>query len=164
MRFAMVGTAHLQARDLDHGQELGNRSVDILARAKSSRASDYIRGFNAALVTWRREPAVRESLQRTRTPPGNHRLTVSTACQAWPMASRSPARLGPDPGPIAGRDGHTLAPRRSADELYPALRARVADVISHRFRLCVTRLPEGDSWRRLAVCSRMLPAAILTCS
>ncbi|AJE87351.1 sporulation associated protein [Streptomyces albus] len=28
MRLAIVGTAHLQARDLDHGLELGNRSID----------------------------------------------------------------------------------------------------------------------------------------
>ncbi|MFI1801111.1 sporulation protein [Streptomyces sp. NPDC020379] len=66
MRLAIVGTAHLQARDLDHGLELGNRSVDILARVKSTRALDYVREFNAALVPWRREPAVREFIHRTR--------------------------------------------------------------------------------------------------
>jgi hypothetical protein len=59
MRRAIVGTAHLQARDLDHGLELGNRSVDILARVQSSRAKDYVREFNTALAPWRREPAVR---------------------------------------------------------------------------------------------------------
>lgn len=67
MRLAIVGTAHLQARDLDHGLELGHRSVDILARVKSSRAKDYVREFNAALAPWRREPAVREFIHRTRT-------------------------------------------------------------------------------------------------
>lgn len=56
MRLAIVGTAHLQARDLDHGLELGNRSVDILARVQSSRAKDYVREFNAAPAPWRREP------------------------------------------------------------------------------------------------------------
>ncbi|MFC5723030.1 hypothetical protein ACFP1Z_22950 [Streptomyces gamaensis] len=66
MRLAIVGTAHLQARDLDHGLELGNRSVAILARVKSARALDYVREFNAALAPWRREPAVREFLHRTR--------------------------------------------------------------------------------------------------
>ncbi|WP_406154348.1 sporulation protein [Streptomyces sp. NBC_01023] len=66
MRLAIVGTAHLQARDLDHGLELGNRSVDILARVRSSRALDYIREFNTALAPWRREPAAREFVQRTR--------------------------------------------------------------------------------------------------
>ncbi|MGW4391812.1 sporulation protein [Streptomyces sp. NPDC004685] len=66
MRLAIVGTAHLQARDLDHGLELGNRSVDILARVQSSRAKDYVREFNAALAPWRREPAVRDFVQRTR--------------------------------------------------------------------------------------------------
>ncbi|MET9392448.1 hypothetical protein ABZY20_18960 [Streptomyces sp. NPDC006624] len=45
MRLAIVGTAHLQARDLDHGLELGNRSVDALARVQSARAKDYVREF-----------------------------------------------------------------------------------------------------------------------
>ncbi|MFI9076045.1 sporulation protein [Streptomyces sioyaensis] len=67
MRLAIVGTAHLQARDLDHGLQLGHRSVDILAHVQSSRAKDYVREFNAALAPWRREPAVREFLHRTRT-------------------------------------------------------------------------------------------------
>lgn len=66
MRLAIVGTAHLQARDLDHGLRLGHRSVDILARVQSSRAKDYVREFNTALTPWRREPAVREFAQRTR--------------------------------------------------------------------------------------------------
>jgi hypothetical protein len=66
MRLAIVGTAHLQARDLDHGLELDNRSVDILARVQSTRAKDYVREFNTALTRWRREPTVREFVQRTR--------------------------------------------------------------------------------------------------
>jgi hypothetical protein len=66
MRLAIVGTAHLQTRDLDHGLELGNRSVHILARVQSSRAKDYVREFNTALAPWRRELAVREFIQRTR--------------------------------------------------------------------------------------------------
>ncbi|MFE4381271.1 hypothetical protein [Streptomyces cyaneofuscatus] len=67
MRLAIVGTAHLRAHDLDHGLELGNRSVDILARVQSSRALDYVREFNIALAPWRRESAVREFIHRTRT-------------------------------------------------------------------------------------------------
>nr|AHE40432.1 Sporulation associated protein [Streptomyces sp. F12] len=67
MRLAIVGTAHLQARDLDHGLDLGNRSVDILARVQSSRAKDYVREFTDALAAWRREPAVRDFLHRART-------------------------------------------------------------------------------------------------
>ncbi|MET8679299.1 sporulation protein [Streptomyces sp. NPDC004647] len=67
MRLAIVGTAHLQARDLDHGLELGNRAVDILARVQSSRALDYVREFNTALAPWRREPAVRTFVHRTRS-------------------------------------------------------------------------------------------------
>ncbi|WP_055530673.1 hypothetical protein [Streptomyces graminilatus] len=67
MRLAIVGTAHLQARDLDHGLELGNRSVGILARVQSARAQDYVREFTTALAPWRRENAVREFIHRTRT-------------------------------------------------------------------------------------------------
>ncbi|MEV0915255.1 sporulation protein [Streptomyces sp. NPDC049967] len=67
MRLAIVGTAHLQARDLGLGLELGNRSVDILARVRSSRALDYVREFSTALAPWRREPAVRDFIHRTRT-------------------------------------------------------------------------------------------------
>ncbi|MFG2227784.1 sporulation protein [Streptomyces sp. NPDC048644] len=67
MRLAIVGTAHLQARDLDHGLQLGHRSVDILARVQSSRAKDYVHEFNTALGPWRREPAVRDFIHRTRT-------------------------------------------------------------------------------------------------
>ncbi|WP_369042951.1 hypothetical protein [Streptomyces sp. Midd1] len=66
VRLTIVGTAHLQARDLDHGLELGNRSVDILVRVQSSRAKDYVREFNTALASWRREPTVREFVHRTR--------------------------------------------------------------------------------------------------
>ncbi|MFF8832422.1 sporulation protein [Streptomyces sp. NPDC015131] len=67
MRLAIVGTAHLQARDLDRGLELGNRSVDVLARVQSSRAKDYVREFTTALAPWRREAAVLAFLHRTRT-------------------------------------------------------------------------------------------------
>lgn len=56
--------AGLQACNLD----LGNRSVDILARVRSSRANDYVREF---LGPRRREPAVREFIHRTRTGLGN---------------------------------------------------------------------------------------------
>ncbi|MEW1926790.1 hypothetical protein [Streptomyces sp. NPDC088360] len=52
---------------LDHGLDLGNRSVDILARVHSSRAKDYVREVNAALAPWRRGPAVREFTHRART-------------------------------------------------------------------------------------------------
>lgn len=67
MRLAIVGTAHLQAKDLEQGLQFGHRAVDILARVQSTRALDYVREFNAALAPWRREPAVRELVQRTRT-------------------------------------------------------------------------------------------------
>ncbi|WP_216369110.1 hypothetical protein [Streptomyces griseofuscus] len=44
--------AHLQACGLDHGLELGNRSADILARVRCSRAKDCIRELNTALAPW----------------------------------------------------------------------------------------------------------------
>ncbi|WP_258534773.1 hypothetical protein [Streptomyces sp. PT12] len=66
MRLAIVGSAHLQARDLDQGLILGNRAVDILTRVSSRRALDYVREFATALAHWRREPAVRDFLHRTR--------------------------------------------------------------------------------------------------
>lgn len=66
MRLAIVGTAHLQAKDLDRGLELGNRSVYILARVQSSRAKDYVSEFNAALAPWRRELTVRAFIHRSR--------------------------------------------------------------------------------------------------
>ncbi|MFJ4185460.1 sporulation protein [Kitasatospora sp. NPDC089509] len=67
MRLAIVGTAHLQAKDLDQGLALGNQAVDILARVQSSRALDYVREFNTALTPWRRETVVRDFLHRART-------------------------------------------------------------------------------------------------
>ncbi|MFE3875888.1 sporulation protein [Kitasatospora sp. NPDC059146] len=67
MRLAIVGTAHLQADDLDQGLTLGNQAVDILARVQSSRALDYVREFNTALAPWRREPTVRDFVHRVRT-------------------------------------------------------------------------------------------------
>ncbi|MER7179432.1 hypothetical protein ABT404_08095 [Streptomyces hyaluromycini] len=66
MRLAIVATTHLQARDLDRGLELGHQSVTVLARVRSARAKDYVREFNTALSPWRREPAVREFVHRTR--------------------------------------------------------------------------------------------------
>ncbi|WP_238782978.1 sporulation protein [Streptomyces monomycini] len=67
MRLAIVGTAHLQARDLDRGLALGHQSVDILARVQSTRATDYVREFTTALAPWRHEPAVRGFVHRVRT-------------------------------------------------------------------------------------------------
>ncbi|WP_280670510.1 MULTISPECIES: sporulation protein [unclassified Kitasatospora] len=67
MRLAIVGTAHLQDRDLDHGLQLGHQAVDILSRVQSSRALDYVREFTTALTPWRREARVADFVQRTRT-------------------------------------------------------------------------------------------------
>ncbi|MFJ8039899.1 hypothetical protein ACIRBX_05185 [Kitasatospora sp. NPDC096147] len=67
IRLTVVGTAHLQARDLDHGLALGHQALDVLARVRSSRSADYVRDFAAALGPWRREPAVGRFLERTRS-------------------------------------------------------------------------------------------------
>lgn len=67
MRLAIVGTAHLQKRDLDQGLELGNKAVDVLSRVDSLRALDYVREFKAALTPWRTEVQVREFLHRARS-------------------------------------------------------------------------------------------------
>ncbi|MFF0393606.1 sporulation protein [Kitasatospora sp. NPDC004615] len=67
MRLAIVGTAHLQARDVDQGLALGHRAVDVLGAVRSARALDYVREFNAALGPWQREPAVRDFLRRSRS-------------------------------------------------------------------------------------------------
>ncbi|MDT0478016.1 hypothetical protein RM863_38460 [Streptomyces sp. DSM 41014] len=66
MRPAIVESAHLQTRDLDHGLELGNRSIDILLRVQTSQAKDYVREFNTALASGRGEPAVRDFIHRAR--------------------------------------------------------------------------------------------------
>ncbi|MER5635592.1 sporulation protein [Kitasatospora sp. NPDC002227] len=66
IRLAIVGTAHLQSRDLDQGLRLGHRAVDVLAPVHSARALDYVREFTAALTPWRREPHVADFLHRTR--------------------------------------------------------------------------------------------------
>ncbi|MFF1837342.1 sporulation protein [Streptomyces sp. NPDC058231] len=82
MRLAIVAAAHLQAGELDRGLALGNRSVDVLSRVRSSRALDYVREFGAALAPWGREPAVREFVRRARSELG--------------------AEVRPAPGPAGG--------------------------------------------------------------
>ncbi|MEU7148634.1 sporulation protein [Streptomyces sp. NPDC045456] len=67
MRLAIVATAHLQARDLDRGLELGHQSLDILAHVQSSRAKDYVRQLTTALAPWHQEPAVRDFIHRSST-------------------------------------------------------------------------------------------------
>jgi hypothetical protein len=67
MRLAIAGTAHLQARDLDHGLQLGNQAVDILARVQSTRALDYVRDFNTGLDPWSLEGTVQDFRHRART-------------------------------------------------------------------------------------------------
>ncbi|MEU7162554.1 sporulation protein [Streptomyces chrestomyceticus] len=67
MRLAIVGTVHLQERDLERGLELGHQSLDILTHVQSSRAEDYVRQFITALTPWRSEPDVQDFIHRTRT-------------------------------------------------------------------------------------------------
>jgi hypothetical protein len=67
MRFAIVGSAHLQAGRLDEGLDMGHRAVDILSRVQSTRALDYVRDYTAALRRWKAEIPVQDLLHRTRT-------------------------------------------------------------------------------------------------
>ncbi|MGW2649875.1 hypothetical protein ACWC2T_34440 [Streptomyces sp. NPDC001393] len=67
MRLAIVPTAHLQARDLDHGLELCNRSVDVL-RPRPVQPGQGLRGQHGS-HPWRHELAVREFIRRTRKEP-----------------------------------------------------------------------------------------------
>ncbi|WP_251017897.1 hypothetical protein [Streptomyces sp. ISL-1] len=63
-------------RDLDHGLELGNRSVDILARLQSTRAKDYVREFN-----------------RPWPPGGASRPFASSSTAPVPNSASSPNRM-----------------------------------------------------------------------
>lgn len=103
MRLAIVGTAHLQARDLGLGLELGNRSVDILARVRSSRALDYVREFSTALAPWRRElyrarlhPPHPHGTRHRRAAVGRRRLRAVRAGSAPTSGGR---RGAPSPRP-----------------------------------------------------------------
>ncbi|HEY8986630.1 MAG TPA: sporulation protein [Streptomyces sp.] len=76
MRLAIVGTAHLQDKNLDAGLDFGHRSVDILTRVRSTRAKHYVSEFTEALAPWRGEIPVREFIHRTHTELGiPHALT-----------------------------------------------------------------------------------------
>lgn len=55
-----------RGRDLDHGLDLGNRSVDVLAPVQSTRAKHHAREFNTALAPWRCWPSIREFTHRPR--------------------------------------------------------------------------------------------------
>ncbi|WP_269286630.1 hypothetical protein [Streptomyces sp. H39-C1] len=67
LRLTVVGTVHLQARDLDQGLELGHQAVTILSRVQSTRALDYVRDFTTALQPWRTEQRVQDFLHHART-------------------------------------------------------------------------------------------------
>jgi hypothetical protein len=64
MRLAIVGTASLQAHQLDEGLALGHRALDILEHVSSVRAKDYVRDFLAELTPWRHEPPASEFSHR----------------------------------------------------------------------------------------------------
>lgn len=64
MRLAILGSASLQAGDLDQGLALGHQSLDVLATVHSARAADYVRGLLAELAPWRDEPRARDLTHR----------------------------------------------------------------------------------------------------
>ncbi|MFB7836050.1 sporulation protein [Streptomyces sp. NPDC056056] len=66
IRLAVVGTAHLQANDLDHGLATGTRALEILSQVRSARAQDYVRKFTNSLDPWRHESQVADFIQRSR--------------------------------------------------------------------------------------------------
>lgn len=64
MRLAIVGSARVQAGDLDQALVLGHRSADILGGVDSRRAQDYLGALASELGPRSREPAVRTFLAR----------------------------------------------------------------------------------------------------
>ncbi|MGW4412411.1 hypothetical protein ACWEJ6_51040 [Nonomuraea sp. NPDC004702] len=66
MRYAIVGSAHLQANRLEEGLLYGHRSVDILSRVSSIRSLTYVGQLLEALRPWNAEAEVRELRHRVR--------------------------------------------------------------------------------------------------
>lgn len=60
LRWAVVATAHCQARDLDQALDCGHQALSILARVSSARAVRYLRDLAAALAPWTTDPRVRD--------------------------------------------------------------------------------------------------------
>ncbi|MER6520203.1 sporulation protein [Streptomyces sp. NPDC001553] len=58
IRLAVVGTAHLQANDLEQGLATGTQALEILGQVRSARAQDYVRKFTDSLNPWRNEAQV----------------------------------------------------------------------------------------------------------
>jgi len=70
MRLAVVGSARVQAGDLDQALVLGHRSADILSGVDSRRARDYLCTLASDLSPWHGDQAVRTFLARIRPVPG----------------------------------------------------------------------------------------------
>ena len=64
LRLAIVGTAHLHARQLDEGLAAGHQALDILEHVASARAKGYVRDLLAELEPWQHEPSTREFTHR----------------------------------------------------------------------------------------------------
>ncbi|MFJ4679660.1 sporulation protein [Kitasatospora sp. NPDC088783] len=67
IQHAVIGTAHLQNRDLEPGLESGELALRILGTVRSTRARDYLRRFTTALDPWGAEPIAADFLRRART-------------------------------------------------------------------------------------------------
>ncbi|MFF2040883.1 sporulation protein [Kitasatospora sp. NPDC058170] len=67
IRFAVLGTTHLQQRDLDQGLAMGHEAVAVLGRVRSARARGYVLDLVSALDQWKREPRVIDFIRHTRT-------------------------------------------------------------------------------------------------
>jgi tetratricopeptide (TPR) repeat protein len=64
MRLAIVGTASLQARELDEGLALGHQALDILEHVSSARAKDYLQDLLNQLTPWQHEQSASEFTHR----------------------------------------------------------------------------------------------------
>ncbi|MFC9331326.1 hypothetical protein [Kitasatospora sp. NPDC057015] len=67
IRFAVLGTTHLQERDLDQGLAMGHQALNVLGRVRSARARGYILDLVGALDEWKSEPRVTDFIHLTRS-------------------------------------------------------------------------------------------------
>ncbi|MFJ2218355.1 sporulation protein [Streptomyces sp. NPDC101062] len=66
IRLAVVGSAYLQAGDLDQGLHHGRQAVKVLSSVDSARARGYVRGVTTALEPWKNEARVKDFIHHAR--------------------------------------------------------------------------------------------------
>jgi hypothetical protein len=132
MRLAIVGTACLQAHDL----ELGNRSVDILARVQSSRAKDYVRESKAALERVRPSGAAATAPRRPGPTPLTPPVPAPDEAEHAPCTASGGVHPVDVPRPLV-RPTHT-GPRPSTESALP-WHKRPAGAVCRSERWCTHR-------------------------